>query len=167
MVWFITAWQTCDRSMVFFCLQTCPFGSYHVWYTFYFGGCSSTSPKSQNAFCMATWGKGLLKMATDIHFPVSKRSGFGLLDSRDAFLNYSKTLKEGAGSFWRGTWKEERCAVVGGGEKARWKERLRLRPHVSGNFFLPFSPPFIRCLLILFMWTDKNSGFRVQWCHTL
>lgn len=38
-------------------------------------------------------------MATDIHFPVSKRSGFGLLDSRDAFLNYSKTLKEGAGSF--------------------------------------------------------------------
>ena len=45
MAWFITAWQSCDRSMVFFCLQTCPFGSYHVWYTFYFSGCSSTSPK--------------------------------------------------------------------------------------------------------------------------
>ena len=45
MAWFITAWQSWDRSMVFFCLQTCPFGSYHVWYTFYFSGCSSTSPK--------------------------------------------------------------------------------------------------------------------------
>lgn len=94
------------------------------------------------------------------------------MDSRDACLNlnYFKTLTEVGEGHLKGGGMRSSCGGGGGwGERGTLKgkikapsTRIRIFLKTELSFSLAFSPPSTRCRLILFMSTDKKSGFRVQ-----
>ena len=89
------------------------------------------------------------------------------MDSRDTCLNlnYSKTLTEVGEGHLKGGGMRSSCGEGGRGTlKGKIKApstRIRIFLKTELSFSLAFSPPSTRCRLILFMWTDEKSGFRV------
>ena len=91
------------------------------------------------------------------------------MDSRDACLNlnYFKTLTEVGEGHLKGGGMRSSCGGGGGrgtlkGKITASSTRIRIFLKTELSFSLAFSPPSTRCRLILFMSTDKKSGFRVQ-----